>query len=46
MAVADWLENYKDVDGVGAENAEMFVIVDSTIYDVGKVRVRVEVKNR
>ena len=51
MAVADWLENNKDVDGVGAENAKMEAIVEGTsggriVCDISRVEVHVEVKNR
>ena len=45
-AIEEWLENHKEVDGIGAESAEMFAIVESTIFDIEKVKARVEVKNR
>ena len=44
QAVLEWLENNRDPADI--ENAVVQVIVESTIFDIEKVKARVEVKNQ
>jgi len=44
QAVLEWLENNRDPADI--ENAVVQVIVESTIFDIEKVKARVEIKNQ